>query len=213
MRSSIETKARIKAAALELFAEKGLDCVTTRALSSEADANVAAINYHFGGKDELTVEVFREIARNSAQTRNRFLDELEARCANENRSAKVREIVEAFVAPYLDPNAQQTGVLLAHLITKHRASPNEWTRSVVRDELDEMAQRYISALSKAAPYLTPAAVNWRYHLMVGALVLTVGDCVSGRRIYSLSGDAIVANDLKSRRDEIVDFLEAGFSKS
>lgn len=47
------TKARLLEAALKLFAAHGFDGVTTRQLATEAGANVAAVNYHFGGKREL----------------------------------------------------------------------------------------------------------------------------------------------------------------
>lgn len=40
-------------AAIDLFGQHGYSAVSTRALSQQAGTNVAAIKYHFGGKDEL----------------------------------------------------------------------------------------------------------------------------------------------------------------
>ncbi len=41
--------------AVRLFGQRGYDGVTTRMLADAADANVAAIKYHFGSKDDLYI--------------------------------------------------------------------------------------------------------------------------------------------------------------
>src|SRR3954470_10009122 len=47
------TRERILDAALDLFGERGLTGTTVRDIAARAKVNVAAISYHFGGKDEL----------------------------------------------------------------------------------------------------------------------------------------------------------------
>jgi AcrR family transcriptional regulator len=47
------TRGRILGAALDLFGERGLTGVTVRDLATAAGVNVAAISYHFGGKEDL----------------------------------------------------------------------------------------------------------------------------------------------------------------
>jgi AcrR family transcriptional regulator len=47
------TRDRILDAALDLFGERGLTGTTVRDIAERAKVNVAAISYHFGGKDEL----------------------------------------------------------------------------------------------------------------------------------------------------------------
>ena len=44
---------RVLEAALDLFGERGLNGTTVRDIAARAKVNVAAISYHFGGKDEL----------------------------------------------------------------------------------------------------------------------------------------------------------------
>lgn len=51
------TKAKIIEAAIHEFATKGYEQATTRDILLNADANVAAINYYFKGKQGLYVEV------------------------------------------------------------------------------------------------------------------------------------------------------------
>jgi len=55
----LETRARLLNAAARLFAERGFARVTVRDICKKARANVAAVNYHFGGKDGLYDAVMR----------------------------------------------------------------------------------------------------------------------------------------------------------
>ncbi|WP_285906581.1 TetR/AcrR family transcriptional regulator [Pseudodesulfovibrio pelocollis] len=57
----VNTKDALLAAAIEVFADKGFDAATVRDICGRARANVAAVNYHFGGKDALYVAVLREV--------------------------------------------------------------------------------------------------------------------------------------------------------
>jgi TetR/AcrR family transcriptional regulator, regulator of cefoperazone and chloramphenicol sensitivity len=61
--SSDETRKRLIQAGITLFGRAGKDAVSTRELAREAGANLNAIQYHFGGKDELYLEVARELAK------------------------------------------------------------------------------------------------------------------------------------------------------
>ena len=53
----IETRTRLLDSAEQLFAERGIDATSLRAITTAAGANLASVNYHFGSKDEL----FREV--------------------------------------------------------------------------------------------------------------------------------------------------------
>ena len=57
--SDQNTKDRILEAASRVFCEKGFKATTVRDICSEADANVAAINYHFGDKRKLYYKVLQ----------------------------------------------------------------------------------------------------------------------------------------------------------
>ena len=54
-----ETRQRLLEVAGEVFAEQGFRGATVREICQRAEANVAAVNYHFGGKEGLYGEVLR----------------------------------------------------------------------------------------------------------------------------------------------------------
>jgi AcrR family transcriptional regulator len=63
-----ETRERLLEVAAQLFSEHGFDNVTVRDICTRAQANVAAINYHFGGKTGLYDEVLGMAIRIMAAT-------------------------------------------------------------------------------------------------------------------------------------------------
>lgn len=54
--ASDDTKQRLLEAAGEVFAARGYEAATTREICQRAEANIAAVNYHFGDKHRLYVE-------------------------------------------------------------------------------------------------------------------------------------------------------------
>ena len=49
------TRAALVRAALDLFGAKGFEATSTREIATAANANIASIAYHFGGKDGLRI--------------------------------------------------------------------------------------------------------------------------------------------------------------
>jgi TetR/AcrR family transcriptional regulator, regulator of cefoperazone and chloramphenicol sensitivity len=57
------TKIRLLEAAGEEFADKGFECARIRTICERAQANIAAVNYHFGDKEQLYVQAVLEAHR------------------------------------------------------------------------------------------------------------------------------------------------------
>jgi len=59
-RDGTQTRNRILPAACAVFAEKGYHDTTVEEICRRAKSNIAAINYHFGSKDQLYARVWRK---------------------------------------------------------------------------------------------------------------------------------------------------------
>lgn len=96
-----QTRERILDQAERLFAELGFSAVSVRRITQAAHTNVAAVNYHFGGKENLYLEVFRQRWVPRARRIWARLELLEARqdCTPEE---VVRAIAEAMLLGFAD---------------------------------------------------------------------------------------------------------------
>ncbi|MFU2207742.1 TetR/AcrR family transcriptional regulator [Solidesulfovibrio sp. C21] len=56
-----DTRTRIIEAAIKVFLEKGYATATIRGICAQAEANLAAVNYHFGSKDSLYAAALERI--------------------------------------------------------------------------------------------------------------------------------------------------------
>ncbi len=69
-----KTRLQLIEAAGEVFAEVGYQNATVREICRRADANVAAVNYHFGDKENLYIEVIRFSHQKGYEKYPLFLD-------------------------------------------------------------------------------------------------------------------------------------------
>jgi AcrR family transcriptional regulator len=96
-RPSDITRERIIKAAERLFAERGYDATSIRAIVAKARVNQAAINYHFDGKDGLYREVLRGAFRALTEQQLEHADEMKAM----SREAALAEFIRRQLRPLL----------------------------------------------------------------------------------------------------------------
>lgn len=65
-KNSQKTRLRILQAAAEIFADCGYRAATVRQICAKANANIAAINYHFDSKENLYYETFKFVFQDAA---------------------------------------------------------------------------------------------------------------------------------------------------
>ena len=110
------TRERLIGAAGEVFSRHGFKAGTVREICALAGANVAAINYHFGGKDGLYAATLRDLFRR-AHERHPVDAGLPERPTAEDR---LRAFVRSFVRRLLDDEASARGEVL---ISREMAEP------------------------------------------------------------------------------------------
>jgi AcrR family transcriptional regulator len=86
------TRGRLMDAALDLLAERGEDGVTLRDLTDAADANVAAVSYHFGSLKSLCDAAVEHALE-------RYLDAQEEAVSALDRDSTIEALAEAFARP------------------------------------------------------------------------------------------------------------------
>ena len=79
------------------FSSRGFSATSLRAITAKAGVNLAAVNYHFGGKEALILAVVHRLIDPLNQRRLQLLDELEA-----GGEPALEEILDAFLRPALE---------------------------------------------------------------------------------------------------------------
>ncbi len=96
--SHLNTRDRLLRSAERLMARDGISEVSVRAITEDAGANVAAINYHFGGKDELVQALLTAKFELLDVTVNDMLSRLAETWSKENASLKLDDVVRVYLA-------------------------------------------------------------------------------------------------------------------
>lgn len=111
------TRAQLLEAAGQVFAEKGVALTTGREVADRAGTNSAAINYHFGGIENLYAEVLVE-----AHDRVASLEELASLAEGVlTPREKLRQLLQAAAATIVEP-AEKTWAL--RVLTRELLSPS-----------------------------------------------------------------------------------------
>jgi len=92
--AGLRTRTRLIDAALDLLAERGEEGVTLRELTTAADANVAAVSYHFGSLKSLCEAAVE-------QALERYLDAQEQTLSALGPESTLEELAAAFARPMM----------------------------------------------------------------------------------------------------------------
>jgi len=167
--AEIDTRLRVLDAAELLFTEQGFEATTLRQITGAAGANLAAVNYHFGSKEELIREVFRRRLTWLNQQRLKELDRLEAEAGG--APVKPSRILEVFFGEALKMAADTRGGgrTFMRLLGRTYTKPSEFVRGFLAEEYAAVTARFKAALIKALPGVPAEEILWRFHFMMGAV--------------------------------------------
>jgi AcrR family transcriptional regulator len=150
MRSHREsTRQALLDAAGPLFAQKGFDGTSIRAIAEAAKANIAAVNYHFGSKENLYLEALRTAVLESEGKRPvAFLDSLERAESREDVAGIIRELVRVRFGALLSP---ERPLWQGQLIMRSMIEPNEALHAVARQIFVPDHEALIAIVKRAKP--------------------------------------------------------------
>ncbi|MFO7339175.1 MAG: TetR family transcriptional regulator [Lysobacteraceae bacterium] len=165
------TKDRILSAAEELFAQHGFAGTSLRQVTSLAAVNIAAVNYHFGSKENLINEVFRR--RMDVMSAQR-LQQLEA--AVRDHPGQLEPILAAFIEPALAlAQDRNGGAAFVRVIARAYAEHNESLRRFLSDHYGHVLREFGKAIAGCLPGLDKETLYWRLDFLAGALTYAMSD--------------------------------------
>ncbi len=195
------TKDRILGAAESLFAQHGFAETSLRQVTSRADVNLAAVNYHFGSKSNLINEVFR-----------RRLDELSSRRLAALRGVEAENpgdlegVLGAFIEPALQLSLDRHGGgAFVRVIARAYAEKDDRLRSFLSDNYGHVMREFARAISVAVPDLPREQLYWRLDFIAGSLTYAMADFGQIKRPSGLSEK----EHCRRAADELVRFAAGG----
>jgi AcrR family transcriptional regulator len=199
--AQFSTKDRILGAAEELFAQHGFAGTSLRQVTTRADVNIAAVNYHFGSKENLVNEVFR-----------RRMDEMSARRLEQHKTAlqqhpgKLEPVLAAFVEPALAmAQDRHGGGAFIRVIARAYAEKNDNLRKFLSDQYGHVLRDFAKAIAGCVPALGKEQLYWRLDFLSGALTYAMADFGLIKRPSGLSE---AAHRERAAR-ELIRFASAG----
>ena len=205
-KSEANARNRLLDAAEELFAKKGFDSTSSRAITRRAECNVAAINYYFGGKDNLYIEVFSHRMKQMRDIRIESINRvMEDGSGNISLSGLLDVFARAFLEPFVD---EQNGPRLMKLM--------------VREMLDSRLRRGMFFEETILPVLTvlQRAVSEICPDMEQDKIVQCMQSVVAQLLHTVFAQEMIANagnveplifDVDRTVDHIVAFSTAGIS--
>jgi len=162
-----DTRERILLASQKLFADKGFGATSVRDITTEAGCNVASVNYHFGGKDNLYLETFRSMLAVLREQRLSVLDELMGRTPPPTLEEFLESFAEGFINPLVEESRGRHFMALVSREMVDRRLPHD---VFVSEFIHPILERSLAALEKFGPPLAPADARLCIMSMVGQLL-------------------------------------------
>ena len=162
------TKTRLLESTENLIAEMGFDAVSVRDITGRAQANVAAVNYHFGSREGLLAAVLDHRMKPLDERRTEHFASLTAEDG-------VREVLHSWVKP-LEELMSSAGLPdQAYFRVMGRCM--EVLASNAFAEASKLhllvGSLWQNEMEKRLPGMTSQDIAWRLHFAVGALIHTL----------------------------------------
>ena len=199
--AQFSTKDRILNAAEGLFAQQGFAGTSLREVTSRADVNIAAVNYHFGSKENLINEVFRRRMDEMSDARISLLEQAVA-----EHPGAIEPILRAFVTPALAVSQDRGGgIAFIRVIARAYAEKNDGLRKFLSDHYGHVLREFGKAIAACVPGLSKEELYWRLDFFSGALTYAMADFGLIKRP---PGVTEAAHRERAAR-ELIRFAEAG----
>ena len=162
---------RLVDAAEELFCEHGFDGASVRDIATAAQCNIASVNYYFGGKDKLYLEVWR---RHLVVMRDTRIASIRNVMSQEGTEPTLENLLTSYANAFVEPLVdKRTSCRFMKLMAREMVDEH-LPRNVL---VDEMIIPVMTALQQALIRICPGLDGVKARLailsVVGQLVHTI----------------------------------------
>jgi AcrR family transcriptional regulator len=150
--ASTQTQTKLLDAAEQMFAARGYEDVSVRELAAAAGVNVAAVNYHFQGKENLYREV---ILRRFTAQRDGTLAAFEVLLTETGGRPTVAQVIEVLVGQYLRGALTDDGhsTFLTFVAREMNTGRTSHSTAFFRELVQPVFAAFSEALAAARPEL------------------------------------------------------------
>jgi AcrR family transcriptional regulator len=201
------TKVRILNVAEKLFARQGFHTASLRMLTKEAGVNLAAVNYHFGSKEELIKAVIERRMRPLNKIRIERLQNVKNTANAEGRSPDIKEILLAFIEPTFEFRKSGSGAQdFISLIGRAFSDPRDTVRKLFLKMVEPVFQLLFELLCESLPTLPKNIVFLRLNFMLGAMAHSMN---MSQMCQLIPNGLILKVDSVSLTEQFVNFVANG----
>ncbi|MBU0482649.1 MAG: TetR family transcriptional regulator [Proteobacteria bacterium] len=169
-----DTKETILDKAEELFADKGYKGTSLRMITTAAEVNLAAVNYHFGSKEGLIAAVISRRIVPLNEERSRRVKEVLAKAGAAGSKPVTGAVLLAFIEPTLRlPESAPGARNFVTLVGRALADSDETARRIFIQHMGPAIGIFHEALARALPEMPPDILYWRLNFVIGALSHTL----------------------------------------
>ncbi|WP_283786725.1 TetR/AcrR family transcriptional regulator [Bermanella sp. WJH001] len=198
--AQVDTVTRILDAAEELFAEHGFAETSLRTITTRADVNLAAVNYHFGSKKALIQAVFARFLGPFYKLVESSLDAHEKQHPDTILSIEdILRFVARAMASVTQGDRNRLAIFMRLLGLAYNQGQGH-LRKYLQTEYRSLFRRVMALITKATPDLQPVERFWRFHFMLGSAAFTLSSMENLRAIVEHDFDT------KCTEEEVVGYL-------
>ena len=195
---------RLLDAAEELFSEHGFYHTSIREIAAAANCNIASVNYYFGGKERLYIEVWRH---NLLIMREKIITSIERVMSEDVKETYLEDLLRSFAMAFLEPiKDKRKAYQLIKLMDREMLEQNLPKNMF----LEEMIMPVFNTMQNALMKVYQSLDKSRTHLFLFSIIGQLVHLIRVQTLYDWSYTLQFAGfDLNQTVNHIVRFSAAG----
>ena len=185
-----DTRTALIEAAIKLFSSRGYEAVSTREIADAAAVNLGAIQYHFGNKANLFIEMVRSLMHTTG-TAFRELQQLPPPKTELEAGSRLAQVVQAFLNENLDSAEPHGCKMMCREVLSGRQNDDgmlsQLIESVVSEFMRPFHQSMVEMIRVLAPSLSEEQLGLSAHSIAGQCAIYTSH---GPFLQALHGDVL-----------------------